>query len=79
VTLKIGLGHPKSNQVMTIDNKTFMPNYIKIRPIVFSELRSQEVYDASANANARAAGGFKNVNAFSARITGVFLFKFGTL
>jgi hypothetical protein len=63
VTLKVGLGHPKSNQVITIDHKMFLPNYIKIRSVVSPKSRSQEIYSASANASS--AGGFKKVNPYS--------------
>jgi hypothetical protein len=67
VTLKVGQSQPKSNQVISIDHKTILPNYIKIRPVVFPESRSQEIYGASANASASAsaAGGFKKVNPYS--------------
>jgi hypothetical protein len=67
--LEVGLGHPKSNQVITIDHKIFLPNYIKIRSVVSPESCSQEIYgaraSANANANVSAAGGFKKVNPYS--------------
>ena len=44
VTLDIGQGQPKSNQVGSMDQGTFLPNYIKIRPVLFSEPHSQEIY-----------------------------------
>jgi hypothetical protein len=59
--LEIGQGHPKSNQVITLDHKTFLPNYIKIRSVVFPESRSQEIYGAIAST----AGGFKKINPYS--------------
>jgi hypothetical protein len=65
VTLKVGQGHPKSDQVVIIDQKTFLPNYIKIHPVVFPQSRSQEIYAANASASAATAGGFKKVNPYS--------------
>jgi hypothetical protein len=41
VTLKIGQGQPKVNQVGSIDHKTFLLNLIEICSAVFSEPRSQ--------------------------------------
>jgi hypothetical protein len=49
--LKVGQGHPKVNQVRSMCHKIFLPNYIEIRPVVFSVSRSQAIY----------ADGFKNV------------------
>jgi hypothetical protein len=64
-SLESKVSKPKYN----IDHGTFLPNYIKICPVVFLELRSQETYGANASANVSAACGFKNVNAFRPHIT----------
>jgi hypothetical protein len=34
-TLKVGQVDPKVNQVRSMGHKTFLPNYIEIRPVVF--------------------------------------------
>jgi hypothetical protein len=58
MTLKVSQGQPNINQVRSMDHRTFLPNYIEIRLVVFSEPRSQEIHGAGP-AYTAAAGSFK--------------------